>query len=126
MAIIAFPGLKPNARAWTPGQPPMSALASMAGYEVRVRHGNTAVGQQLALSFSNLLDVEGRQITDHYALAQGSFEVFDLPPEVFAGMASYGHVKPADSKWRYASPPNVEYQAPGIQSVSVNLVAVPV
>jgi hypothetical protein len=97
----------------------------LSGYEVRVLHGSVATGQQLSLAFSNLLDAEGQQITDHYAIARGGFEVFDLPAEVFAGMASYGHIKPAGSKWRYASPPSVTYEAPGIQSVSVNLMAVP-
>jgi hypothetical protein len=103
----------------------MQTVTSLAGYEVRVLMGAVAVDQRLTLQFSNLLEVDGRQITDHYALAEGGFHTFDLPSAVLAGMTSGGHLKPSNSKWRYASPPSVTYEAPGIQSVSVTLVAVP-
>jgi len=103
----------------------MQALTSMAGYEVRIMTGSIAVGHRLTLQYTNLLEAACNQITDHYALANGTFELFDLPAAVFGGMASYGHIKPANNRWRYASPPTVNYVSPGIQSITVDLVAVP-
>jgi hypothetical protein len=120
-----FPSLTPSARSWTPGQPVASAFVSSSGYEVRVLQGAASVGQQLSLVFSNLLEAKGKEITDHYEAMRGTFGLFDLPAEVYGGMASYGHIKPSASSWRYAGPPSVTYVARGIVSVSVELVAVP-
>jgi hypothetical protein len=108
-----------------PGQPVATAFVSSSGYEVRVLQGAASVGQQLALSFTNLLEAKGKEITDHYAAMRGSFETFDLPAAVYGGMSSYGHIKPAGSLWRYASPPKVQYVVPGVVSVEVELLAVP-
>jgi hypothetical protein len=98
----------------------------MAGYEVRVRHGSLAVGQQLSMAFDNLLEADAKAVTDHYATAFGELETFELPAAVYGGMASYGHIKPSQNQWRYSEPPRVTFVAPGIASVAVTLVAVPV
>lgn len=126
MPVQAFPSIQPTARTWTPGMQPMSTFASLAGYEVRVQHGSVAVGAQLSLSFQNLKEEIGKQITDHFALAQGTFETFQLPAEIYAGMSSYSYVTPNTTTWRYTAKPSVTYVAPGIQTVSVDLTAVPV
>ena len=126
MAVAAFPAIEPSVRSWTPGARPASSYSSLSGYEVRVQHGSLAIGSSLSLSFSNLTEAVGKQITDHYATAQGSFETFALPAEVFAGMSGYDYITPAGTTWRYAGPPSVSYVAPGIQSVSVELLAIPV
>lgn len=125
MAIADFPSLTPSARSWTPGTQPMTAFTSLAGAEVRVLHGSTPIGTQLQLTFSNLLEATANQITDHYLLARGTFELFDLPAAVYGGMSTYSNIKPAGSLWRYASAPSVDFVAPGVQNVSVSLVAVP-
>lgn len=125
MSAPIFPSLTPSARVWTPGQVPLATFVSAAGYEARVQLGAMDVGQSLSLSFDNRLEAAGKQITDHYAAAKGSLFLFELPAEVYGGMASYGHIKPSASMWRYAGPPSVTYVAPGIVSVSVELVAVP-
>jgi len=102
-----------------------TAFTSTSGYEVRVLQGSASVGQQLSLVFSNLLEAKGKEITDHYEAMRGTFGLFDLPAVVFGGMSSSGHIKPASNMWRYAGAPGVTYVAPGIVSVSVELVAVP-
>lgn len=126
MAVAAFPPINPSVRTWTPGARPASAFTSLGGYEVRVQHGSVAVGALLSLSFQNLTEAVGKQITDHFAVANGSFETFDLPAEIFAGMSSYDYITPSTTTWRYAGPPAVSYVSPGIQSVSVELIAVPI
>lgn len=126
MAIAAFPSVKPSARTWTPGARATSAFTSLSGYEVRVQHGSTAVGARLSLSFQNLTEAVSKQITDHFDLARGSFETFALPADVFSGMTGYEYITPSATTWRYAGPPSVTFVSPGIQSVSVELVAVPI
>jgi hypothetical protein len=124
MAVSAFPNLKPTARTWTPGVQPMSNFTSMSGYEVRVMVGPDPIGTALQLTFENSAEADIRQITDHYVLAKGMFEVFSLPAETFAGMTTYGQVTPSGFSWRYAGPPSIEWLMPGVGSVSVSLVAV--
>lgn len=124
MAVSDFPSLAPSARSWTPGRRPVQAFSSQSGYEVRALFGNRPVGQQLSLSFANISDATGELITAHFEEALGVYEVFDLPAAVFAGMAGFAHVKPSGNQWRYAKAPDVTYVAPGVQSVSVELVAV--
>ena len=126
MAVANFPSIAPTSRSWTPGARPLSTYSSLSGYEVRVQHGNTAIGTALSLGFDNLTEAVGKQITDHYITAQGSFDTFALPAEIFAGMNSYAYVTPSGTTWRYARPPAVTYVAPGIQTVSVELIAIPV
>ena len=126
MAVAAFPSIKPSARTWVPGSKPQTTYRSQGGYEVRIQHGNLVVGGQLILGFQNLLEATGKLITDHYATAEGSFETFSLPADIFAGMSSYSYINASGTTWRYASAPTVSYVAPGIQSISVDLLAVPV
>lgn len=124
MAVAAFPSLKPSARSWTPGSPPVATFSSLSGAESRVLLGATAVGSSLRLSFDNRTEADAQQITDHFAVALGMYEVFDLPAEVFAGMAGFAHIKPSAFKWRYKGTPAVTYQMPNVVSVVVDLVAV--
>lgn len=126
MAVAAFPEIAPSMRSWTPGNQPMQSLVSLSGYEARILLGPNPVGATLSLSFENLKEAVGKQITDHFALAKGLFETFDLPAVIFAGMSSYDYITPSTTTWRYAGPPAVSYVSPGIQSVSVELIAVPI
>jgi len=125
MAVANFPSITPSARSWTPGRLPVQTLTSLAGYETRIQTGSIAVNQQLKLQFNNLSEAAGKSITDHFALAKGVYEQFDLPAAVFGGMSSYGHIKPSGNLWRYESAPSVEYGPNGRQSIEVSLVAVP-
>jgi hypothetical protein len=86
--------------------------------------GTKPVGALLRLSFVNLTDAAAQSITDHFALARGAYEIFDLPAEVFAGMTSYGYMTPAGAKWRYTSTPTLDWSAPDVVGVSVSLMAV--
>jgi hypothetical protein len=86
--------------------------------------GAKPVGALLRLSFANLTDAAAQSITDHFALARGAYEIFDLPADVFAGMSSYGHITPVGTKWRYAATPTLDWSAPDVVGVSVSLMAV--
>jgi hypothetical protein len=105
--------------------PPMTTFQSLAGYEVRVVHGNLPTGGRLSLSFGNVLDTDAKLIAEHYAACLGTFAVFDLPASVWAGSPTFASLTPGSLKWRYADAPRVDFVSPGIASVSLTLLAVP-
>ena len=124
MSVAAFPSIAPSSRSWTPGSMPMKSFNTFSGYEARVLLGPNPIGTSLALGFSNLLEDQLLQITEHHIVAKGSFEIFDLPETVLAGMTNYWKVTPLCFQWRYAGPPSIDWVAPGIGNVSVSLLAV--
>lgn len=124
MAVAAFPAIEPSSRSWTPGSQPVQSFTALSGYEARVLLGPNPIGATLALGFQNLLEAAFLQITSHYATAKGTYEAFDLPAAVFAGISSYSGITPSGYKWRYASAPTVEWTAPGIGNASVTLLAI--
>jgi len=124
MSVAAFPAVKPSSRTWTPGTLPVQAFNTLSGNETRVLLGVKPIGTSLSMNFSNIKENVVLQITNHFSVAKGSYETFSLPSAVFAGMTSYGSVTPSGLVWRYASSPSVDWVAPGIGNVSVNLVAV--
>lgn len=124
MAVASFPTIKPSSRTWTPGSQPVQSFTALSGYESRVLLGPNPIGATLSLGFQNLTEAVFLEITSHYAVAKGIYEVFDLPADIFAGMTSYNGVTPSGYKWRYSGPPTIDWVAPGIGNASVSLLAV--
>lgn len=124
MTVAAFPAIKPSSRTWTPGSQPVQSFTALSGYEARVLLGPNPIGATLSLGFQNLTEAVFLQIISHYATAKGTYEVFDLPADAFAGMTSYSGVTPSGYKWRYSGPPTIDWVAPGIGNASVSLLAV--
>lgn len=122
--MSTFPSVKPSARVWTPGSRSQTIHQALDGVEIRFVHGTRTVGQQLSLSFDNVTETVGKSITDHYAANGTTYGTFALPAEVFAGMNAYNYTNEATNAWRYAGPPQVTYQTPGYQSVTVDLLGV--
>jgi len=122
--MTAFPALEPSARSWTPGAKPVSTFTSSSGREIRFRLGSTSVNQRLTLAFTNVPEADGKLITDHFEAVSGVFESFTVPAQVFAGMNSYSYTLASGNEWRYAGPPNVVYDPPGYQTVTVELIGV--
>jgi hypothetical protein len=122
--MSTFPSVKPSSRAWTPGTRPQTVYQALDGVEIRFVHGTRTVGQQLSLSFENVTETVGKSITDHYAANGTTYGTFALPAEVFAGMNAYNYTNEATNAWRYAGPPQVTYQTPGYQTVTVELLGV--
>lgn len=122
--MTAFPDIAPTARAWTPGVRAQTLYQSLDGREIRFAHGTRVVGQRLSLTYQNVTEAVGKSITDHYATVETTFESFTLPASVFAGMASYSYTNASGNEWRYASPPQVVYGSPDVQTVTVELLGV--
>lgn len=122
--MSTFPSLRPTDRTWTDGSLPTEGFIAMAGTETRFVTGSRLIGQQLVLTFAHLSEADALLITQHYQSRRGSYLSFNLPAAVFAGW-SYSTVSaPNTNTWRYSNPPKTDFIAPGIMSVTVNLVAV--
>ena len=122
--MATFPALKPNGRSWTPGALTQSSFTHVGGAEVRVLLGSKRTGDVLRLSYENLLESEANSIISHYVGERTTFNVFDLPVEVYAGITDYSAITVAGNKWRYTKAPDVQYLSPDVQSVSVELIQV--
>jgi hypothetical protein len=96
----------------------------LSGYETRVQYGSQAIGASLSLSFQNLKEVKVSELVAHYTTAGGILNFFSLPAETTAGMSSTAAAPILSARWRYAEAPGIEWVAPGIASVSCNLVSV--
>jgi hypothetical protein len=124
MAITAFPAVKPSSRTWMPGSQPSAAFNTLSGYESRVLLGSQPIGTQLQLTFNNQTEEIVLGFTEHFAKAKGTYETFDVPNDVFAGMTNYGAVTPEGQTWRYNAAPQVVWVSPGIANVQIRLVAI--
>ena len=122
--MTIFPSVTPTSRSWSPGAIAQTSFSSIGGYEIRFLHADRAFGQRLSLGFVNVTNAVGKSITDHYITVMTTFESFDVPAEVYAGMATYAHMLPTGNAWRYVGPPSVIYGVPGYQSLSVELIGV--
>jgi hypothetical protein len=124
MAVAAFPDVRPTSRVWTPGAQPVKSYTALSGFEARVLLGVSPIGGSLTLRFQNIVENTFLLFTDHFALAQGTYEVFSLSANTYAGLANFSSVTPSGYLWRYASAPSVEWVSSGIGNVSVTLTAV--
>ena len=119
-----FPSVKPSARVWTPGVRAQSIYESIDGVEIRFLHGERVTKQRLSLSFNNISEAVGISIINHYADSGTTYNIFNLPADVFAGQGSYAYTNQSNNAWRYASPIEVVYGRPGYMSINIELLGV--
>jgi len=118
--MATFPSLNPNARTYIPGQAPATAIDTLNGDELSVRHTNTSTGHTLRLTFTGLTTEQHFEITSHYML-HGRYEPFDLPAVVLLGSnLSF----PAGYLWLYTDSPQTTYE-PGVITTTVELELLP-
>lgn len=115
------------------GDYPSKTYTSLSGAVFKRAFGNKATGYTMNLTFKNIGDTEEvrslsgtvKQILDHYNSVDGTFEKFNLPDRMFAGMndSLKGVVQaPSNISWRYAEPPRVESVKSGLSTVTVKLI----
>ena len=128
----AFPQMTPSARSMTMGDLPSKTYRAMSGATVRRAFGNKKTRYILKLQFQNIGDgFQARNgsgtveaILSHYDSANGTFDRFGLPGQVFQGMggSSSSYFTQAAVSWRYAKPPEIKNVKAGLSSVSVELI----
>jgi hypothetical protein len=128
-----FPPVRPTTRRFTMGDYPSKTYTSLSGAIFKRAFGDKATGYTMDLTFKNIGDTEEvrslsgtvKQILDHYNSVYGTFEKFNLPDRMFAGMndSLKGVVQaPSNISWRYAEPPRVESVKSGLSTVTVKLI----
>jgi len=120
LIMATFPALNPNTRTYIPGGAAATAITTLDGDELSVRHTNSSVGHILRLGFVGLTAEAYKQITNHYML-HGRFEPFDLSATT---LQSSDLVFPANYLWIYTASPETTYE-PGVITVSVELELIP-
>ena len=120
-----FPSITPSARLYTQGNFPSAIQASSAGVTTGFRRGNRRINQTLQLSFNNLTESQVTQIRNHFDGQNGSFSVFYLSAEVWAGYTT-PPVSSSDYKWRYADSFQISISAPSKYATSIELISVPI
>lgn len=123
---MTFPTITPSACVLNPGDFPGTKFTALNGVETRIRYSSLRVGSTLNLTFSNLSETNMRRIYDHYNL-QGTFEMFPVPSNLFAGFTSVYTTlfNSTDLNWRYQEAPTVTPTIAGRHTVRVQLVSVP-
>tara|TARA_B100000902_G_C27059965_1_gene788621 strand:- start:399 stop:806 length:408 start_codon:yes stop_codon:yes gene_type:complete len=127
----AFPEIKPSTRKFKMGDIPSKTYTSLSGAVFRRAFGNKKSNYTLDLTFKNIpdtTDVDFRStehILDHYDGTEGTFSSFSIPNSVFAGMeeAVSDYIQaPANIKWRYAKPPEVQSVQSNLSTVTVSFI----
>lgn len=118
--MATFPALNPSTRTYVPGVQPSTAINTLNGDEMSVRHGNTANGYRLRLGFNLLTRSDHFDLLAHYAL-HGRFVPFDLDATTLTGS---GLTFPSTYLWIYADTPETE-EICGQISATVELELIP-
>jgi hypothetical protein len=128
-----FPAIRPTSRTFTMGDYPSKTYTSLSGAIFKRAFGNRQTGYTLNLTFRNIGDTSelrslsgtAKQIIDHYNSVDGTYDKFNLPDRMFAGMDDGLETliqAPSNISWRYAAPPQVESVKTGVSTVIVSFI----
>ena len=90
------------------------------------RRGNRRINQTLQLSFNNLTEAQVTLIRNHFDGQNGSFNIFYLSAEVWAGYTTPPVPLVSDFAWLYANAPTISDGIVSKWNVEIELVSVPV
>lgn len=124
--MSTFPALVPSTRTFTPGDVPAAIQSSLSGMLTGFRRGNRRIKQTLSLSFQRLAESDVTLIRDHYDNRGGSFNIFFLSTEVWAGYSTPPIPILSDYAWRYISPPTIADASCDEWDVEIELETVPI
>ena len=123
--MTTFPTLVPSSRVFTPGVYPNTPFAAWSGAENRVRHSNVMLDSTLQLSFQGLTEAQMLSILNHYYGQKGSYESFQLPSDLWSGVAAISDYSLTNYQWIYAEAPTVSDLPCGGHIVELSLSTVP-
>ena len=121
-----FPSITPSTRLYTQGNFPSAIQASSNGVTTGFRRGNRRINQTLQLSFNNLTEAQVTQIRNHYDGQNGSFSIFYLSAEVWAGYTTPPVALVSDFAWLYANAPTISDGIVSKWNIEIELVSVPI
>lgn len=121
-----FPSITPSTRLYTQGNFPSAIQSSSTGVTTGFRRGNRRINQTLQLSFNNLTEAQVTLIRNHFDGQNGSFNIFYLSAEVWAGYSTPPVPLVSDFAWLYANAPTISDGIVSKWNVEIELVSVPV
>ena len=121
-----FPSITPSTRLYTQGNFPSAIQSSSTGVTTGFRQGNRRINQTLQLSFNNLTEAQVTLIRNHFDGQNGSFNIFYLSAEVWAGYTTPPVPLVSDFAWLYANAPTISDGIVSKWNVEIELVSVPV
>ena len=108
------------------GNFPSAIQSSSTGVTTGFRRGNRRINQTLQLSFNNLTEAQVTLIRNHFDGQNGSFNIFYLSAEVWAGYTTPPVPLVSDFAWLYANAPTISDGIVSKWNVEIELVSVPV
>jgi len=121
-----FPALAPTARTFTVGDVPRQLQTGLSGFTLGYRAGNRRVKQSLGLTFGYLTQAQMNLIKYHYFNAQGSYEIFFLPAELWGDYTTPPIPLISDYAWRYLSSPVITDAGVDRFTVEIELQTIPI
>ena len=121
-----FPSITPSTRLYTQCNFPSAIQASSNGVTTGFRRGNRRINQTLQLSFNNLTESQVTQIRNHFDGQNGSFSIFYLSAEVWAGYTTPPVALVSDFAWLYANAPTISDGIVSKWNVEIELISVPI
>ena len=126
MTVASFPAHVPTERTFQAGDFPVKTFKSINGAEYRILYGNTRTNMTLELTYANIKDSIAKDFLNHYELAKGTFNEFDVLEGTKSGWTAEASLISATgaAKFRYESAPQVVQVRKGISTVTVKLIGV--
>lgn len=130
MTAVAFPNLRPSARVYKPGKFPQTEFEAQNGARTVVRFGDRRVDSSLSLSFKHISDAQAALILQNYEQVNRDWNYVTFSPTsgtagAGAELAAYlSETGGSGLLWRYAEPPQVTSNFPGVSTVSCKFIGV--
>lgn len=130
---VPFPDIRPTTRSFQAGEYPMSMFRAQNGATVAVRFGIRPSNCQLKLTFENITDDKAVEILNHYEAVNSNWDYVDFYADGVKSMESgvesdsmrtmlRGTNPGTEMKYRYASPPQVQYVFMNVCSVTCEFI----
>jgi hypothetical protein len=119
---VQFPAIRPSERELTPAVLPQAKVRTESRRTSRWVLANDGGGATVALTFANITDAWAESIRQTHSLSKGTYDSLVLPPELWAGDPELEAFLAGAGAWRFAEPPQIEWQKRGRTTVTVRLV----
>lgn len=127
---IAFPGIRPSGRSYSPGSFPQTEFRAQNGAVSIVRFGGRRVDAELSLDFQNISDSDVALILANYEAVNSRWDSVTFTTSN-GGLGASGplanyirEVGGSGLRWRYAEPPSVTSVFPGRSTVQCKFIGV--
>jgi hypothetical protein len=119
---VQFPAIRPSERELTPAVLPQARVRTESRRVRRWALANDDGGATVALTFTNITDDWAESIRQTHSLSLDAYDSLLLPPELWADDPDLEAFLAGAGAWRFAEPPQFEWQKRGRVTATVRLV----